>query len=384
VEEKTFSEKPIEDSIEKFALLKKAKKYWLKILFFSVLVLIVAWCLVFAGYQLGRKQVPPGISEKPTPALTPEPTSNWKVFRDGKYGLEIKYPPELKRLELPDTTITLVTFDYELELRPGPTTGTTLKGAKFELKVFPLPEEDFVTRRCEYLKTDPLNPECKQTTFFNLPAREIIYKEKGEIRQKIIIVEREGNVYRFSADISYPLSEHQNFFDIFDQMIFTFRFISPESLIPLPTPTPVPIEDWKTYKNDQYRYEVKYPPVSQLQTFGESSLFGIPGCGWWCVFEISADYLGGNSLEDYIQTKLGLPKDKSLTQFFQEVGWEYARKEVNNRSWLYFHQTEGPGEGRYHNFIYQDDIVVDIITFSNQTQENEKFNLILSTFKFLD
>jgi len=74
------------------------EKTWLKIVFLSILGIILAVGLVFAGYKLGQRSIYPELDEGPTPTPiveatpTPDLTANWKTYTNIKYGYSIKYP----------------------------------------------------------------------------------------------------------------------------------------------------------------------------------------------------------------------------------------------------------------------------------------------------
>lgn len=94
----------------------KQPKPWLKITLFSILGLVLAGGLIFAGIQIGKRQVVPfSVSPTPVPSsvVTPvsappatptsislttptiDPTANWKTYTDEKLGVSIKYPSDI-------------------------------------------------------------------------------------------------------------------------------------------------------------------------------------------------------------------------------------------------------------------------------------------------
>lgn len=87
--------------------LPPSKPKGLIIIFFVILVLILAGSLVYAGIQIGKKQSQVAVLPTPVPTKvlvpaenptiipltpTPGPTANWKIYTNIKYGYEFKYP----------------------------------------------------------------------------------------------------------------------------------------------------------------------------------------------------------------------------------------------------------------------------------------------------
>lgn len=87
---------------------EKKEKRWLKSLLFSILGIILASGLVFAGYKIAQlKQVQPGPQSTPTPEITPtstplpteapeegEPTADWETYTNSKYSYQFKHPKD--------------------------------------------------------------------------------------------------------------------------------------------------------------------------------------------------------------------------------------------------------------------------------------------------
>ena len=75
-------------------------KPWLKPLLFSILGIVLAAGLVFAGYKFGQRSIYPEPVEGPTPTPiveatpTPDPTAGWKTYIDTAYNYSIKYPSD--------------------------------------------------------------------------------------------------------------------------------------------------------------------------------------------------------------------------------------------------------------------------------------------------
>lgn len=89
MEENITPSQPIETPV-------KPAKSWLKIVLFSILGLILATGLVFAGIQIGKKQTPSSTAQPsqivPTPTLSK--AIDWKTYKSKNYKIEFKYPQD--------------------------------------------------------------------------------------------------------------------------------------------------------------------------------------------------------------------------------------------------------------------------------------------------
>lgn len=71
---------------------------WLKIGLLSVLGLVLAGGLIFAGMQTRKRQTEPipqpAIPTPTEPTLSPDETAGWKTYTNTKYGYLVRYPSE--------------------------------------------------------------------------------------------------------------------------------------------------------------------------------------------------------------------------------------------------------------------------------------------------
>ena len=97
--EPQIAQKPVETAetvAEIQPVVEKPAKPWLKIVLFSILGIVLAAGLVFAGYKFGQKQAQSGPKPTPTPVAvatpTPQPSVDWKTHIIDLYNLEITLP----------------------------------------------------------------------------------------------------------------------------------------------------------------------------------------------------------------------------------------------------------------------------------------------------
>jgi len=165
--------------------------------------------------------------------------------------------------------------------------------------------------------------------------------------------------------------------------------VSPTPTPETPTPTPDPTANWKTYLNKNYGYLVKYPEYWYLyEPEAESAAVGF----WPEKFEGEAS--GVWVLVHHNPTAL-MPQEwweKNIKQFadYNNVLTQTVRKEILvGKIKAYFVQSSEE-KGWYSRpftsvYIAKDKKIYEITTnFEIKSKNYNFFDLILSTFKFLD
>lgn len=130
------------------------------------------------------------------------------------------------------------------------------------------------------------------------------------------------------------------------------------------------VEGWKTYRNEQYGFEFRYPSSSVLVTAGESVRF-------W---------------ENQLQLQEGLPATISVSFAFKDLDGktfgEYVRSIYSQvRTERYFLEAfeAGPGEGLFYHLIYnpQAKVLVNITAVVEDHRNDPEFIGVLDSFKFI-
>ncbi|PJC28278.1 hypothetical protein CO054_00935, partial [Candidatus Shapirobacteria bacterium CG_4_9_14_0_2_um_filter_39_11] len=84
-------------------------KLWLKPLLFSILGIVLAAGLVFAGYKLSQKKVSPQLTEGLTPAISPEVTPSAGAYRIAGIDLAVNKASRVERKGDKDLLVLTVT-----------------------------------------------------------------------------------------------------------------------------------------------------------------------------------------------------------------------------------------------------------------------------------
>ena len=182
---------------------------------------------------------------------------------------------------------------------------------------------------------------------------------------------------------------------------------SPENPITTPTPTIDPTANWKTYTSDQFNFQIKHPENMEVDCTNNA-----PNT---CVVRI-INSIGAAGFEEFFLTfynkegpteknpevekqkkllEMKIGETKQVCQLPAPASCIYKRINdfnglVNFRVFENYHPSEGPGDIQMILINEGKDRNTEVIfSYDNGSQRNgsltkELFDLILSTFKFLD
>ncbi len=353
-------EQPIVPEVPK----TKSKLLPVLIILFAILGLGLVGYWVYKNYLTSRRPI---IESTPIPIATTDPTANWKTYSNTKYGYSIKYPngwePNRGPGNLTDEQISEQNvadfFDPNL---PGEDPGTGFNILINELDPTSINKKCTTLDECfsktfSWLLADT-KIEKVATTFLGQPAIEFTYQKTTNLYSqtwKYIYFVYQENAY--NIHISTATSRANTIFDIFDQILSTFKFsIQTED-----------VSNWKIYNSPETGnyispFQINYPsswtakeqlvsaePTKSLTLIltnqnGETITItqGVGG-GGNCIYYDDVDYTtfmgAGKFFSSYIQLskpnfwRISEPKDSSDKSYIvcgktkeryidtTEIGW---------------------------------------------------------------
>jgi hypothetical protein len=176
---------------------------------------------------------------------------------------------------------------------------------------------------------------------------------------------------------------------------------------PIPTPTPDPTANWKTYTSDQFNFQIKHPENMEVDCTNNApntcvvriiNSIGAPGFEEFFLTFYNKEGPTEKNPEVEKQKKLlemKIGETKQVCQLPAPASCIYKRINdfnglVNFRVFENYHPSEGPGDIQMILINEGKDRNTEVIfSYDNGSQRNgsltkELFDLILSTFKFLD
>lgn len=171
-------------------------------------------------------------------------TSAWKTYRNEKYGFEVSYPFEWRDYEHKESSSLLSIFSKDR----ADISFVVEKIKAVTPSQFLIEENKRIDELNAYLATGPGigGIEISKPSIINFANKEATLQYQFAIGfdGKVITIPSQGLSIYFSYGGRNPTSS------IPDQILSTFKFIEP-----------IDTSTWKTYRNEKYGFEIKYPPV---------------------------------------------------------------------------------------------------------------------------
>ncbi|MCX6759429.1 MAG: hypothetical protein NT012_02605 [Candidatus Nealsonbacteria bacterium] len=359
-------------------LITQGKTNWKFILIVVILAAIVGGGALWFSAKKELPYQPPEIKKV-------DEIANWKTYRNEEYGFEIKYPESWEVLNN-NPYGEILDFSFRDKKYEG----------SFEWPGLRITDKDLVG---EFSDT-------------KIPLR-VFKKEETENEViKIYFDERERRLYATCALYLEPA-----IIETCNQMLSTFRFLEED--------TEDETADWKTYRNEEYGFEVRYPIDWEMQERGDgvnyAELFylekevgdsqfqfidlGVDG-DWYQVTrmhsEIIIDPTDANDPDSCLSNFVNVQRGEIDFAGRKAISWKLLTEEGNVwRSHIKI--LNPPRDWKENNWILINYLIYDtgenckipvsycsrfegrVKVFCNtDKKDSEIVNQMLSTFRFLD
>lgn len=401
------------------------------ILLIGVLVITLAAGGAYYYYQSKQKlstyspPTPTNNTVQTTPSPTPNPTANWETYENAYYSF--KYPDdwdlEIDSKKDSNEIIPSVYIHYHYTDDPSKGRYNFYFGDSIRFSIIKAVSNSNLDIYIQEIINNQGNivSKIKDVVIDGIKGRRFTFG--GQFSADTIYAKRDDLIFNISHNEVVDKS-HINSIDetTYNQILSTFRFLDPDRSID--------ISDWKTYRNDKYGFEFKYPEeivVEEIKpTIQEPNSSNVPQYfELWLSKEssegISIDILSLSTLKkderlgfpNYSLDNLTLEKETIIKSTINS-DCSYLLNKFNRENECKITQIgdikmidrimlwpPGAAPGRSFSF-YNNDLHYDIIIFSddlyndkmgrpltikesNNLPNEDNFKLfyqILSTFKF--
>lgn len=345
---------------------------------FGILVFAGA---VFGAYKFGQRQAQPAAQPTPTPEVvatpTPDPTANWKTYIDTVYNYSIKYPPDWYHRPTPTEgfggVATFANYDPE---EASKEVGRPVPEDKIKIQIGVSIHSLKSGQTLREWLDEKEKEEEGMSQLEVISYSEIIIGENIEAIQKTITIggasiqtiyfTRDSEVYFISGSSSSLTT----FSSTFNLMLSTFRFLEVSET-----------QNWKTYTNTRDGYSIKYPKEWFLEE----------GVGLVKFYNQDSNIHKFERTRETSPGVLDYPKEDFIFDInvIDNVipGPDLAQKstiEIGELDGAKGILTGGEGEKILMGYVIKDGKTYMFYGRPADSNYKDDFNLMLSTFSFLE
>ncbi len=290
-------------------------------------------------------------------------TSDWKVYTNEEFGFEIKYPQDYKAIEELDRAQVIITPDSVNVKDPDPFYAP--------IAIVTRNNNERLSIEKWFQKNYPKDDISKlQKVEFNRIDGMRFSKWSNSI----------GSFYFSNEDKIYSISALDLQKNIENQLRITEKMLSTFSFIEF-----IDGAIWKTYRNEEFGYEIKYPGIYSVEDWSEKIIGDDPSRNPW--------YTRTDFLLSFVIFEN--PTSKCRTGFaFQILNTTDKDKIKSAGGWEFIKENGIKKMGNLDVYLYSIDSGTNnmqVIFRSGKTYRflyyhllEEDFSQILSTFKFIE
>jgi|AntAceMinimDraft_16_1070373.scaffolds.fasta_scaffold03461_6 hypothetical protein len=147
--------------------------------------------------------------------------------------------------------------------------------------------------------------------------------------------------------------------------------------------------DWKTYTNEEYGFNFKYPDdkftiktTINNKCLESGDIREGPTGTIACDITFVPDFLGNLSIKEFVWNDRDFPQNKDIEDLIQ-LEFLFSEEIIGNEEWWRIYEP-GMDEGGFNNYVNNEDTAVNFFNEHQSINDSEEFRKILSTFKFID
>lgn len=235
--------------------------------------------IVILGVGIGigvilAKNIYPPLQVLPTPTPMTDPTANWKTYSNDNANIFFKYPPEMSEMLVTEGGVSgpilgnanlVVSFANKSTVHSGtdaPFDGFSVD--EIEVAKLGMPFDSYVNKEVDAVKIHPRGMSNAVAVKTSIGNQNFTYIDSEiTIRRYFILSPDNKRVAIFSR-----VNSTAEFFNTFDQILSTFKFVGENDATAPPVSTTKRLiyqlpDAWKTIKDNLNIFEVGYDPNIQ-------------------------------------------------------------------------------------------------------------------------